>query len=201
MRPAMIWLCLLILATGPVVLAASSPFLAYRGPEYIAGGFAGIIALSLMLIQPLLAAGALPGLSLARARLWHRRLGGALIACTAVHVGGLYLTSPPDTLDALLLAAPTPFSVYGVLAMWGILLTGGLALLRRQIAPRIWRLAHNALALVVVAATVAHAVQITGAMELRSKWTLCLAVLGATGITLFRLRVLTPLRRRGASRG
>lgn len=39
----------------PIALATTSPYLAYRGPLYIATGFAGIFAMSLFVLQPLLA--------------------------------------------------------------------------------------------------------------------------------------------------
>lgn len=194
----LIWAGLSLLMAVPVLIAGTSPFLAYRNPAYIIGGFAGIICLSLLLIQPLLAANYLPGLHLARARKWHHWVGIAIILCVAGHIGGLYLTSPPDTLDALLLVAATPFSVYGVVAMWGILLTAILVLLRRKLgigyAP--WRMIHNALALVVVIATVIHAVQIEGAMGTISKWTLSIAVLLMTLATVFHLRVIRPISSR-----
>ena len=107
------------------------------------------------------------------------------------------MTSPPDTTDALLLVAPTPFSIYGVLAMWAVLATAILVALRRRLRLRYatWSLVHNALALVVVVATVIHALQIEGAMEIVSKWGLCLAALAATGATLLNLRVIRPLTR------
>jgi len=61
-----------------------------------------------------------------------------------------------------------------------------------------WRLIHNGLALIVVVATVLHAVQIEGAMEVISKWLLCIAALLTTGLTLLHLRVIKPLRQRRA---
>lgn len=196
---------LLAAMAAPVLIAATSPYLAYRSLAYVIGGFAGILCLSLLLVQPLLAAGYLPGLAFARSRRWHRRVGAAILACVVVHVGGLYLTSPPDTLDALLLVSPTPFSVYGVLAMWGIAATALLVALRRRLGLRYstWFLVHNLLALVVVIATVIHALQIEGAMEIRSKWAICLAVLAATAVVLLDLRVIRPLlrRRRGTAAG
>ncbi|MCJ9736642.1 ferric reductase, partial [Bradyrhizobium sp. PRIMUS42] len=52
------------LAIGvPVALAATSEQLAWRGPVYIIAGFAGIVALGLVLVQPLLIGGYLPPLS------------------------------------------------------------------------------------------------------------------------------------------
>ncbi|WP_375691667.1 ferric reductase [Pseudooceanicola sp. LIPI14-2-Ac024] len=201
LRTALAWSALGLVALGPVAIAAASPLLAWRGAAYIAGGFAGILCLSLLLVQPLLAAGYLPGPTPVTARRWHRRIGAAIVVCVAVHVGGLYLTSPPDTLDALLLVSPTPFSVYGVTAMWAILQTALLVLLRRRMASGRWRIWHNALALVAVVATVVHAVQIEGAMGPISKWILCIATLLATGTALVDMRVIRPLRRRARAAG
>jgi predicted ferric reductase len=191
------WTGLLVVMAAPVVIAATSPYLAARNPAYIVGGFAGIVCLSLFVIQPLLAAGYLPGLRLARERRWHRPVGAAIVVCVLLHVGGLYLTSPPDTLDALLLVSPTPFSVYGVLAMWGTLATAVLVALRGRSGLRYatWSAIHNLLALVVVVATVIHASQIEGTMEVVSKRTLCVAALAATIVVLLNLRVIKPLLR------
>lgn len=181
---------------APVLLAAFSPWLAYRGPAYIVGGFAGIIGLALLFVQPLLAAGYLPGT--ARDRRWHRRLGAAIVACVAAHVAGLYITSPADTMDALLLVSPTPFSVYGVIALAGVAAIALMVALRRRLGLRYptWRLIHNGAAAVVVVATVVHALQIEGAMEPWSKWALSIAVLAATGVVLVDLRVVRVWRGR-----
>lgn len=193
----LIWAGLAVVMAAPVVLAATSPYLAYRNLPYIVGGFAGIFCLSLFVIQPLLAAGYLPGPGRASERRWHRWVGAAIVVAVVLHVGGLFVASPPDALDALLLVSPTPFSVYGVLAMWGVVATAVLVALRRRVGLRYatWYVVHNALALVVVVATVIHAVQIEGAMEIVSKWLLCLAALAATGVTLLDLRVIRPLMR------
>jgi predicted ferric reductase len=190
----------------PVAVAAFSPYLASRNLPYIVGGFAGIIGLSLLFLQPLLPAGYLAGSEGATGRRWHRWLGVAIIMAVALHVGGLYLASPPDTIDALLLVSPTPFSVYGVTAMWGVVATTILVLLRRRLGLRhsVWWLIHNGLAAIVVVATVIHALQIEGAMEPISKGILCLAVVAATGVALLDLRVVRPFRAwrgRGPDRG
>ncbi len=189
------WGVPLLIACAAIVLAVFSPFLAYRTPAYIVGGFAGIICLALLLFQPLLAAGYLPGLGPRSARRWHMWLGWGIIGGVVLHVGGLFVTSPPDTLDALMLVSPTPFSVYGVTAMWGIVITGILVGMRRKLRLRYptWRLVHNGIALIVIISTVIHAVQIEGAMEPVSKWVLCIAVLIVTTATLFDLRVRKPM--------
>ena len=44
-----------------MIVAAGSEYLQYRSTVYIVAGFAGVVALSLMLMQPLLAAGVFPG--------------------------------------------------------------------------------------------------------------------------------------------
>lgn len=180
----------------PIVAAAFSPYLASRNLPYIVGGFAGVACLSLFFLQPLLPATYLRGTTGVAGRRWHRWLGAAIIIAVILHVGGLYLASPEDTLDALLLASPTPFSVYGVIAMWGVVATAVLVLMRRRLGLRrsVWRLIHNGLAAVVVVATVVHALQIEGAMEPASKWVLCIAVVATTSVALLDLRILRPLR-------
>ncbi len=190
------WSSVAAIMIVPVAVAAFSPYLASRNMPYIVGGFAGIIGLSLLFLQPLLPAGYLTGLEGVAGRRWHRWLGVAIVVAVALHVVGLYLASPEDTIDALLLVSPTPFSVYGVAAMWGVAVTAILVLLRRRLGLRhsVWRLIHNGLAAIVVVATVIHALQIEGAMEPISKWMLCVAVLAVTGVVLLDLRVMRPLR-------
>lgn len=195
-----IWAGLLVLAVTALTAAALSPLLQWRQPVYIAAGLAGVTALCLMLFQPLLAAGVLPGLSLPLSRRLHRWLGVMLLAAVLLHVAGLWITSPPDVIDALLFASPTPFSAWGVIAMWALFATALLAALRRRFRRnlRLWRAAHSALAGVIVATTVLHTVQIEGTMETWSKLALCGAVIAALGLALYGLRLwkaLTPPRR------
>ncbi|MCV2891403.1 ferric reductase-like transmembrane domain-containing protein [Ruegeria aquimaris] len=180
-RNNMIWAGLAFVVALPVALAATSPLLAWRQPIYIAAGFAGIAAMALMLVQPLLAAGYLPRLSMQRGRRIHRWVGGILVATVAVHVVGLWITSPPDVVDALLFRSPTPFSAWGVIAMWALMAVALVAVLRRplRLRPRIWRMCHTSLGLLVVVSTVIHAVQIEGTMEPLSKLMLCALVLAA----------------------
>jgi predicted ferric reductase len=190
----------------PVAAAAFSPYLLSRNMPYIVGGFAGVIGLSLLFLQPLLPAGYLAGSESPAGRRWHRWLGVAIVLAVVLHVGGLYLASPPDTIDALLLVSPTPFSVYGVTAMWGVVATTILVLFRRRLRLRhsVWRLIHNGLAAIVVVPTVLHALQIEGAMEPVTKGILCMAVLAGTGVALLDLRVMRPFRawrERGSKRG
>lgn len=185
MRPAkatLIWAALAAVVCVPIALAAASPLLAWRGPVYMLAGFAGIVALGLVLVQPLLIAGYLPGLPAYRGRRAHYWIGGALVAAVIVHVVGLWITSPPDMIDALLFASPTPFSAWGVIAMWAIFAVALLAALRRKLGlgPRAWRNVHMALAVLIVGGGVVHAMLIEGTMETMSKAVLCALVLVAT---------------------
>lgn len=180
LAPVLVWGGLAVAAGLPIAVAATSPLLQWRDPVYIAAGLAGVAALALLLLQPLLAANLLPGLSARRARTVHRWLGTALVAAVVAHVAGLWITSPPDVVDALTFASPTPFSAWGVVAMWAVFAAALVAGLRRRLRPRTWRLLHTALAATVVVGTVVHAVQIEGTMGTASKYALCALVLVAT---------------------
>lgn len=170
MRSFLIWSALALAVSVPLLAAALSPLLAWREPVYILAGFAGIIGLGLMLLQPLLVAGDLPGQDGARGRRTHRVVGVSLVAAVVLHVMGLWITSPPDVVDALLFVSPTPFSVWGVLAMWGLFAAAALAAFRKSLTPRVWRRAHTGLVVAAVLGTVVHAVQIQGTMEPVTKW-------------------------------
>ena len=197
-RAALIWAVVAVALIGPLALAATSPLLAWRGPTYIVAGFAGVLALALVLLQPLLAAGYLPGFPVPRGRRLHRWVGAALVAAIIVHVAGLWLTSPPDVVDALLFDSPTPFSAWGVVAMWAAFAAALLAALRRplRIKPLLWRLGHTVLVVLVVLGGVVHALLIEGTMGSISKLVLCALVVAATAVALVDLRAWTLLTRR-----
>jgi hypothetical protein len=199
-RVTLIWAALAAALCVPIAAAAVSPQLEWRGPVYILAGFAGIIALGLVLVQPLLMAGYLPGLAAYRGRRAHHWVGGALVVAVVAHVAGLWITSPPDMIDALLFSSPTPFSPFGVIAMWAIFGVALLAALRRRLRlrPRTWRLSHMVLAVVIVAGSVVHAMLIEGTMETISKAALCVLVLAATMKAMADLRVW---RKQATSRG
>ena len=186
---ALIWVALAAAVCVPIAAAAASPLLAWRDPVYILAGFAGIVALGLILVQPLLAGGYLPGLSAYRGRRVHHWIGGALVVAIVIHVGGLWITSPPDMIDALLFESPTPFSPWGVTAMWAIFAVALLAAFRRRLRPRTWRTAHMLLAIVIVVGSVVHGILIEGTMETISKAALCALVLAAAVKVMVDLRV------------
>jgi len=190
-RVTLIWAALAAAICVPIAAAATSPLLAWRDPLYILAGFSGIIALGLVLVQPLLIGGYLPGLTAYRSRRTHYWIGMALAVAIVVHVGGLWITSPPDMIDSLLFSSPTPFSPFGVIAMWAIFAVALMAALRRRLGlrPRTWRIIHMPLAVVIVAGGVVHAILIEGAMETVSKVALCALVLAAATKVMVDLRV------------
>jgi len=194
---SLIWAALALAIGVPIALAATSEQLAWRGPVYILAGFAGIIALALVLVQPLLIGGVLPGLSAYRNRRAHHWIGAALALAIVIHVAGLWFTSPPDMIDALTFSSPTPFSPFGVIAMWAIFAVALLAATRRRLGLRLrtWRLVHIPLALLIVACSVVHCLLIEGTMETISKAVLCALVLAAT------VKVMIDLWRKRALRG
>ena len=187
-RVVLIWAGLVVAIGVPLAAAAASPLLAWRDPIYILAGFAGVLALGLLFVQPLLIGGYLPGLPAYRGRRAHHWIGGAVVVAVLVHVGGLWITSPPDMIDALLFTSPTPFSPFGVIAMWAIFAVALLATIRRRLGLRTWRIAHMSLAVVIVVGSVVHGLLIEGTMETMSKAALCALVLAAA------IKVIADLR-------
>ena len=171
-----IWIGLAVALIVPIYLATLSPFLQYRSTMYVSAGFAGVVAMGCLLIQPLLAAKVLPGLSARRFRHGHIWVGVSLLVLVIWHVYALWRTSPPDVMDALLFRSPTAFSIWGVLAMWAVFLTTLLAVVRKNLRHRAWRKAHVILGAVIVGGSITHALLIEGTMEPISKWVLCILV-------------------------
>ncbi len=188
-RSVLVWGVLGFAVLLPVLAALQSPLLQWRDPVYILAGFAGIVAMGVMLVQPFLATATLPALSKVQSRTFHRKLGGFIVVTVVIHVGGLWITSPPDVIDVLLLRSPTPFAVWGFAAMWAVFAAALLARFRHYLSLRLWRWGHTVLVVVVVLGTVVHAVQITGTMEPYSKAVLSLGLIGALGLAIARRKV------------
>lgn len=181
-RSVLFWAGLAVVLGIPILASLTSPLLQWRQPIYIVAGFAGVLALCLLLVQPLAIGRYLPNVDPLRSRTIHRLLGMLLLILVVIHVGGLWITSPPDVIDALLFRSPTPFSVWGVIAMWCVIATALLALLRRRfrIKHKTWQRLHTGLALVIIVGTVAHALLIEGTMETWSKAGLAVLAIIAT---------------------
>ncbi|MGF1660109.1 MAG: ferric reductase-like transmembrane domain-containing protein [Rubrimonas sp.] len=196
MRAALIWVALAAAMGAPLVVAATSPLIAWRDPVYIAACLAGAAAMAILLLQPLLAGGYLPRLPKRPGRRLHAVVGAGLVVAVLVHVAGLWATSPPDVIDVLLFRSPTPFAIWGALSMWAVFAAALLAVFRRRVrlAPGLWRLAHAAAASVVVVGAVVHAMLVEGMMGAASKAALCALALAATTKVMVDLRPWAALR-------
>jgi predicted ferric reductase len=144
-----------------------------------------------------LAAGKLPGLSAVASRRGHRWVGVVLVLAVLIHVAALWITSPPDVIDALTFASPTPFSDWGVIAMWAVFATAFLAVVRRRLRLRLWawHIAHTALGALIVLGTIVHSVLIDGTMEAISKVALSVLVVAANAKVIFDMIRMANRRR------
>jgi predicted ferric reductase len=186
-RLAAVGLLLLV----PVVASGFSPLQEGRDATWIVGAVAGILALSLLILQVLLPTPWLAGLDLPL----HRVLGLGVAGLVVAHVAGLYLYSPDDVRDALVLAVPT-HSRLGVLSAWTVLLSVGLALARRRLGLTYsdWQIMHAALAVAIVGTAVGHTVTIRGTLDGPAELLLCAAaVVAVSAASVYRL-VVRPLR-------
>jgi predicted ferric reductase len=178
------WLLIGAVVAVPVIVAAASPLQASRDEIWVLGGMSGVVALALLFLQPVLI-GRFRLLKGLQERRWHRWIGAAIVMLVAIHIGGLYVTSPEDITDALLLVSPTPFALYGVIGLAGVILTTALALFRKRLADGVWQIAHTILAVAIVGGSVVHALLIEGAMGETTKLVLCLFLVAATtGVVL-----------------
>lgn len=196
-RAKLIWLAFIIVMIAPIGAAATSELLAWRGSIYIVAGFAGIIAMALLLAQPLLIGGYLPSISPRNNRKFHKGIGGLLVAMVIIHVLFLWVTSPPDVIDVLLFRSPTPFSLWGVIAMWAVFFMGMMAAFRKKLRLplRVWQRVHLGLAIITVVGSVGHALLIEGTMEQVTKITICILVIAAT------LKIVIKYLNQGTNQG
>src|SRR5438128_2573059 len=95
------WVAIAALAAIPIIAAALSPLQAGREFLWLVGGMAGVVALSLLFVQPLLMATSPALVAPGDGVLWHRWVGVAIVALVGLHVGALYAYSPDDITDAL----------------------------------------------------------------------------------------------------
>ncbi|NJL36811.1 MAG: hypothetical protein HC899_08630 [Leptolyngbyaceae cyanobacterium SM1_4_3] len=165
---------LLIFVMLPALLAALSPLQHGRAPLWILGTLAGVLSLSLIVVQVLLPTGWLNfGIGEQNFR-WHRVLGISITLLVVAHILVLYLYSPDDIGDALILAAPT-YSRLGVLSATCLLISVGLALTRSKLplTPADWQILHSFLAVAVVGTAIAHAFLLQGTLDGFAEGLLC----------------------------
>ncbi len=189
-----IWAVAAVVAAWACIAAAQSPLLAWRSGVYVVAGFAGIVGLALAWVQMILV---LFGAPVGSSRRIHRISGVALVVAVVLHAALLWITSPPDVIDALTFMAPSWFSVWGVIAMWAVFVMAIVAMVRRRFLRRQWPRIHRILGYVVGAGGIAHAMLIDGAMGDVSKGVLSVCV-AVTMFALWRSKVrwgVIPSRR------
>lgn len=175
-----------VLALAAMGVAASSPLSATRDTLWAAGSLLGVAALALLPLQALLPqragrsrAGEPRSLGVSR---WHRLVGLGVLAATLLHVAALYVVSPDDIGDALVLQAPT-YSRLGMISAVLLIGTVLFALARRRtgLDAANWRLIHGGLAVAIVTTAAAHALMIRGALDGPVEIALCAAAGLAVG--------------------
>lgn len=177
-KAAAIWAGLALAIGLPCYFALTSPWLQWRSSVYVVAGFAGVLAYALLLLQPLFKLSALPGLKARANLLGHRLVGSVIALAAALHIIGLWITSPPDVIDTLLFRSPAPFAPFGVVAMWALIaLLVVIGLKRRlKLKPKTWQFIHKSLAIVLILSGALHALLIEGTMEFWSKLVLVLLI-------------------------
>ena len=104
-RVILIWASLAAAICVPIAAAAASPLLKWRDAIYIVAGFAGIVALGLLLVQPFRRR-----LGLRTFRMAHMSLAVVIVVGSVIHgmlVEGTMETMSKATLCALVLVAAT----------------------------------------------------------------------------------------------
>jgi predicted ferric reductase len=185
------------LLVGPTLAALASPLQAGRDLSWVLGGLAGVVALGLLAVQVLLPTPFMDALLAGHDLRWHRAVGLAVAGIVLAHVVGLYVYSPDDVRDALVLAAPT-YSRLGVLSAWSVGLSIALAIARRRLGLTYsdWQILHSALAVAIVTTAVGHTVMIRGTLDGPAELLACGAALVAVSAAVVYQHVLRPLRRR-----
>ncbi len=112
-----------------------------------------------------------------------------------VHVGGLWITSLPDVVDALLFRSATAFSVWGVIAMWAVFGAALLALLLKRLRAKMVGVALGAWRPSPWSERSSMCCWIEGTMEPVTKVLLCVLVSVVLKV-LIDLRVCTTESRR-----
>ena len=174
----------------PVTLALTDRHLADASAALVLSTAAGGLAVSALVLQPLLARGR----RIAR----HQILGTVAFVLVLVHVGALFAESPGDAWFALSPDGPTRarMALIATIALFGAVALGALRS-RLSLGGGTWRVLHAYLAAVVIALGIGHAVLTDGALD--DAGTTVLIALGALG--LLGIPAAHAARSRRARRG
>ena len=156
------------LALLPLALALTDAHLAAGLPALVISTAAGVLAVSALVLQPLLVARLRPSAgALARRQVgWHRALGTIVLALVLVHVGALFVLEVDDTLFALSPDGPTRgrMALLATIALLGVVALGATRG-RLRLSDSSWRILHAYLGVLVIVLGVGHAVLTDGALD------------------------------------
>ena len=152
----------------PLALALTDAHLAPGPPALVISTAAGALAVSALVLQPLLVARMRPsaGVLAGRQVRWHRLLGAGVLALVLLHVGALFVLEVDDTLFAMSPDGPTRarMALIATIALFGVVALGVMRG-RLPLADSSWRILHAYLAVLVIVLGVGHAVLTDGALD------------------------------------
>jgi predicted ferric reductase len=142
----------------PLLLALTDFHLEDAPAALVLSTAAGALAVSALVLQPLLAG---------RGRIGaHRLLGGVALALVLAHVAGLFVVAPDDALFAMSPDGPTRarMALIATIALVAVVALG-VGRGRLPISAASWRILHAFLAALVIALGLGHAVLTDGALD------------------------------------
>ncbi len=189
----MIALAAALVLAAPLVVALTDPHFEAASTALAISIVASTLAVSALVLQPLLATGRIRR---------HQLVGAAAFVLVAIHVAALFAESGEDARFALSPDGPTRARM-ALFATIALILAVGLGVFRRhlKLAPRTWRILHAYLAVVVITLGLGHALLTDGAMDGIGTVTLiALGTIGLLGVPAAHLARSRAARPRGRAR-
>lgn len=187
----------LVAVVVPLAVALTDPHFEGASTALAISTVAGALAVSALVLQPLLATGRIRR---------HQLVGGVALALVLAHVGALFVESSEDAWFAMSPDGPTRARM-ALIATLALIAAVALGVLRRRLplAPGTWRILHGYLAVVVIALGLGHAVLTDGALDgAGTAVLLALGLLGLLGVPaahIARSRAARPRDRARARSG
>lgn len=180
-RPLLFATAVVLLTAGPVVLALTDPYMEVQPTALLVSTAAGALAVSALVLQPLLAAWA-SGRRRLRA---HQTLGSVTLGLVLVHVGALFAVEVDHTLFSMSPDGPTRarMALIALLALLGVVALGTLRA-RLPMAATTWRIVHAYLATLALGLGIGHAVLTDGALDGAGTPLVGYGALGLAGVGL-----------------
>ncbi len=189
----MIALAAAVVVAVPLLIAITDAHFSAASTALAISIVASTLAVSALVLQPLLATGRIRR---------HQLVGGVAFVLVLVHVAALFAESGADARFALSPDGPTRARM-ALFATIALILAVALGVLRRRLplAPRTWRILHAYLAVVVITLGLGHALLTDGALDGAGTAILIgLGALGLLGVPAAHLSRSRAARPRGRAR-